>query len=101
MSEGLPVSWTESSSKLRSGAVIAGAIRGVWERSGTRNSGMSSSLGMVTRRWARSAAPASIRFWSAAPRALPSDRATSKVTVMASGFSPKCSWAICSAAAES
>ncbi len=80
---------------------MAGAMRGVWERSGTRNAGLSSSLGMTTRRFASFAASASIRFWSAAPRGLPSERATSTVTVVASGSTPNRSSATRSAAAES
>ena len=56
---------------------------------------------MITRRWPSFAASASTRFWSAALKALPSDRATSTVTVVASGFTPNCSSAMCNAAAES
>ena len=100
-SEALPANSTESSSKVRSGATVAGAIRGVWERSVTRNSGSSARRGIVTRWVASFAASDSIRCWSAAPSALPSVRATSTVTVVASDFTPKCSSPIRCAAAES
>ncbi|ARX89177.1 hypothetical protein SMD44_08664 [Streptomyces alboflavus] len=102
-SDELPVSLTETSSKVRSGATMPGLRRGVCEWSSRRNSmgPASSSLGIVTRRLPRSSACSPMRRRSAAVRRSPSDRATSRVTVFASGFSPNSSSAIFRAAAES
>ncbi len=97
----MPVSSALSNSKLRSGATIAGATLGVWERSGSRKLGSSFIRGISTRRWPSFAASAPIRFSSAGVRALPSVLATSTVTVVASGSIPKFSSAIRRAAAES
>ncbi len=98
----LPVSRTESSSKLRSGATVAGLTTGVWEWSSTRNEGVSScGAGIFTCRWPSRSATAPTRRWSRSVRGSPSARATSTVTALASGFTPNRSSAISSAAAES